>query len=87
MLVSRRARGLNDENIRASNVFPDLKIELAIRETLGAGLSHIAVQMRADLLRQRRMRISRKDFYVAGYAHRKFRVRASARSNAMNRAL
>ena len=69
MLIRWRARRLNDENIRSANVLSDLEIEFAVGKSLRTRLAEIAAQMRADLFRQRRMRIARENFYVAGYAH------------------
>lgn len=68
--VARRTCRLNYKHIRAPNVFTDLKIEFAIRKSFRARLSEIAVQNSAYLLRKAAVRIARKYFDVASYAHK-----------------
>jgi hypothetical protein len=55
MAVHRVAAGLYDENIGATHVFENLKINLSIAETVELGFAQRHFQMLADTLRKRQI--------------------------------
>jgi hypothetical protein len=69
MLVGWRAGRLDDENIASANVFIYLKIEFAVRKTLGVCPAHVAAQLPANLFSQLGVCVSGKDLYAAGSTH------------------
>ena len=69
MRIGRRASRLHDKNVAAAHVLIDLKIKLAVRETLRVRFPHVARQLATNLFCQLGIRISGKDLDAAGCAH------------------
>jgi hypothetical protein len=65
VLVDRRARRLHDEDVRAADVLVDLERHFRVRKAMQAGDAHGDAEVLGNLLRQRRMGASRKQFELA----------------------
>jgi hypothetical protein len=70
MCIRGRAGWLHYEDITATNVLVYLKVEFAVRETLGKSPAHITTQVVTNLFRQLGICISGKDLYSASSAHK-----------------
>src|SRR5206468_2621803 len=60
--VHRRARGLYDEDVGASDVFKDLKIDLAVAKPSDGGFAEFAIQILTNLVREGRVGGAAKNF-------------------------
>ena len=58
VLVGRRARRLDDEDVARAHVLLDLDVDLAVGEAPDLGLAETDRQVRGDVQRQRRIRIA-----------------------------
>ena len=65
VVVDGGARRLHDEHVGAPHVLVDLAVVLAVGEVVQRELSERDPEIRADLLRERRMRAAREDLEIA----------------------
>jgi hypothetical protein len=62
MIIDGKRAGLNDENIRATDIFEDLEVNFAVAETAEQGLAEGHFEVPADGLGQRGVGGPREDF-------------------------